>query len=303
MHVFERGGELLHLPRHESVFWFDPYVPRDGITVLYGRPTIGKTAVAWQMAQAIQTGSTLWRLPTTRANVLFLELDMPMVLAQERWIDAEPPFSPEFSIIFEGASIDSFQLVSRVRDERHKEIAATLTALHEKLHYGVVFVDALREVVVGDINVSGIPRRVYDAFRTVFPGAAIVFIHHERKTFVSGFGPGDPLQAAAGSMEFMNHATVSLQFHRRGRETFLFHLKSQASAQFEPLPISLAPDGVHVYNRQQERLLLVNKMIQDAPQGLSRREVDKYIGEKLGLSDRSVRLIRKGLLQEGRIRG
>ena len=300
MYVFEQGAELLHLPRHDSVFWFNPYVPRDGIVVLYGRPTIGKTAVAWQMAQAIQAGTPLGGLPTTRTNVLFLELDMPMVLAQERWIEADPAFSPEFSIVFEGASIDSFQLVSRVQDERHKEVVATFARLHEKFHYGVVFVDALREVVVGDINVSGIPRRVYDAFRTVFPGASIVFIHHERKTFTSGFGPGDPLQAAAGSMEFMNHATVSLQFHRRGRETFLFHLKSQASAQFEPLPISLAPDGVHVFNRQQERLRQVSAMIHDAPAGLSMREMDKLIGEQLGLSDRSVRLIRKGLLQEGR---
>ncbi len=264
--------------------------------MLYGRSGIGKTAVAWQIAQAIQTGQSIWGMPTQQTNVLFLELDTPSNLVQERWQGVDPPFNAQFSTVFEDCSLDYRQFLVPYPDERHREIADTLMGLHQEMQFGVVFVDALREVVVGDLSASGIARRVYDAFKTLFPGASIVFIHHERKSGANTQVSPDPLQSAAGSMEFINVAQVAVQFVRRGRETWLIHGKTQASAEFEPLPISMRDDGVTIYHRNEERFTVTQKIIADNPQA-SMRELDALIGAALKLSDRSARVIRLGMMQ------
>lgn len=269
--------------------------------MIYGRSGIGKTAVCWQMAQAIQTGEPLWGLPTQQSNVLFIELDMPENLAHKRWAEAEPQFTPAFSLAFDEYSLDYRQFLTAYPDDRHRQIMDQLNGYHQDKQFGVVFVDALREVVPGDLSTSGIARRVYDAFKVIFPGASIVFIHHERKGAAANMGPTDPLHAAAGSMEFINVAQVAMQFHRKGRETWLDHGKTQASAEMDPLPISLADDGVHVVHRLNERLQLAEQIIRDNP-AAGMRELDKLIGQRLGMSDRSARVVRLGLQQKAQSR-
>lgn len=300
MEIFERGGDVLNAPRPEFTFWLDPYIPNSSIILLYGRSGIGKTAVCWEMAHAIQDGLPVWGMPTHKTNVLFLEFDTPRPLVQQRWVDAEPPFDINFTCIFEEISIDYRQLLSPVPDDQHTKIIQVLGELHRRKQFGVVFVDALREVVVGDLSNSGIARRVYDAFKMLFPGASIVFIHHERKSAADPKSTPDPLQAAAGSMEFINVAQVALNFRRRGRETWLDHGKTQASAEFEPLPISLRSDGVHVYHRNNERLEVARELIDKNPD-TPKRELDKMIGEKLGMTDRSARVIRLGIEQQRKV--
>lgn len=264
--------------------------------LLYGRSGIGKTAVAWEMAHAIQAGKPVWGFPTVQTNVLFLELDTPFELVQNRWENAEPAYDPNFSIVFQDQSMDYRQLLSPVPDELHAEFATTLRRLHAEQQYGVVFVDAMREIIIGDLSASGIAKRVYDSFHLLFPGATVVYIHHERKSGNSQFGPSDPIFAASGSMEFINTAQVGIQFHKRGRETFLEHRKTQASAEFEPLPISLRPDGVHVYHREVEQQGLVRKLIEEAGD-MPRRELDKKIGEFIGKSEKSGRTLRLAIKQ------
>jgi hypothetical protein len=247
------------------------------------------------MAEAIQTGTSIWGFPVHQANVLFIELDTPWMLVHERWLEAEPRFEPSFVQAYEPCSIDYREFLRPYQDERHKAIMDMLWDLHKRYQFGVVFVDALREVAPGDLSMSGTPRRVYDAFKTLFPNCSIVFIHHERKSGSNTFGPGDPLQAAAGSMEFVNVAQVALQFHQRGKDTWLSHRKTQASAEFDPLPISLGSDGVYVRHRDQQRFAVVEKVMAENP-GLGMRELDKLIGEKLGMTDRSARVIRTAMM-------
>lgn len=248
------------------------------------------------MAHAIQAGVPLWGFPTVQTNVLFIELDTPFELVQNRWENAEPSYDPNFSIVFNDQSMDYRQLLSPVPDEMHAKFASTLRSLHEEQRYGVVFVDAMREVVIGDLSASGIAKRVYDSFHLIFPGATVVFIHHERKSGNSQFGPSNPIFAASGSMEFINTAQVGIQFHRRGRETFLEHRKTQASAEYEALPISLRPDGVHVYHREAEQMEKVRELILSNAE-TPRRELDKLIAQFMGKSEKWGRTLRLALKQ------
>lgn len=268
-----------------------------GVVLFYGRAGIGKSAVTFQMAQAIQLGIPIWGFPTQQTNVLYIELDTPANLVAQRFEKAQPIFEHAYTLVSDEISWDYRQFLSPAPSGESEKIMHTLIDLHKQYQYGVVFVDALREVVPGDLSASGIARRVYDAFKSIFPKASLVFIHHERKSGQQAFGPGDPLQSASGSMEFINVAQVALRFHRKGRDTWLEHGKSQASAEFEPLPISLREDGVHVYNRDQERLDVAVKIITDNPNA-GARELDSLIGAQLKCSERTARIIRCGILQQ-----
>ena len=281
----------------ENPFWMTPYIPQGAVILFYGRAGIGKSAVTWQLAQAIQLGEPIWGMPTQQTNVLYLELDTPENLMTQRFKQAEPTFVPAFSIATEAISWDYRQFLSPNPTGDAEHVMHTLSDMHRDYQYGVVFIDALREVVPGDLSASGIARRVYDAFKTIFPGSSLVFIHHERKSGAQVFGASDPLQSAAGSMEFINVAQVALRFHRKGRDTWLEHGKSQASAEFEPLPISLQEDGVHVYHREHERFKTARTIIDNNP-ATPARELDMLIGKALHVSDRTGRIIRCGLIQQ-----
>lgn len=265
--------------------------------LFYGRAGIGKSAVTFQMAQAIQTGQPIWGFPTQQTNVLYIELDTPANLLAQRFAKANPIFEHAFTCIFDDISWDYRQFLSPAPSGESEKIMHTLIDLHKQYDYGLVFIDALREVVPGDLSSSGIARRVYDAFKSIFPKASLVFIHHERKSGQQAFGPGDPLQSASGSMEFINVAQVALRFHRKGRDTWLEHGKSQASAEFEPLPISLREDGVHVFNRDQARIEVASKILTDNPRA-GARELDALIGDALKVSERTARIIRCGIIQQ-----
>jgi len=299
MILFEPGKTLLNETLDDNIFLLEPYIPRESVIMLFGRPTIGKTPICWQFAQAIQTGQPLWGMPVQQANVLFLELDTPLRLVHHRWKDADPPFEPEFIIAFESMTIDCTQFLSTYPDERHREIVDAFGRIHSKYQFGLVIIDALRHVVLGDINTGGVSRRVYDAFRAIFPGASLLFIHHEKKIQQGNFGAPEPMHLAAGSMEFINIAQVSLQFHKAGKQTYLSHIKTQASEMYPPLPLNIAPDGVWVIDKLAERNDRALKVIVAADPGMGKRDLDRLVAKELGISERTARTIKRGLLQGG----
>ena len=295
MRIFTNAADVLDLPRPTNVFLLEPYIPRGCIVLLYGYAGIGKTAVSWTMAHAIQQGRALWGLPVTRGNVLFIEVDTPTTGIQERWSQADVPFRPSFSLAVDYIGFDCLQFLSSYPDARHGEIRAMFAEAHEQQQFDLVIVDAVRKVVLGDLSTSGLPDKMYDAFKAVFPGAAIMFIHHERKMRTDQSGNYiDPKQNASGNMEFVNMAQVAIQFYRRGKETFLAHRKSQLTVEFNDLPISLADDGIFVYNREEKRLAEVGRILTNAPSHLSMRDLDKLVAKELNISERSARTFRLG---------
>jgi putative DNA primase/helicase len=85
-----------NLPPRENLI--DPWLPRQGLCLLYAKRGVGKTHVALSIAYAVATGSELmrWRVPEPR-KVLYIDGEMCASLLQ-RWFaeivegfDAEPP--------------------------------------------------------------------------------------------------------------------------------------------------------------------------------------------------------------------
>lgn len=242
MLFFEHGADILEYKTPENIFLVEPYIPMQSVALLYGMPTLGKTPIGWAMAEAIQTGGKFWGVQAQQGNALLVELDMPLYLVKDRWLKAQPMFAPSFGALFDPLGIDSPQLLSPYADRRHKAFLEVLLKFQQDYAPKFVMVDSLRKVIRGDINAPGIADAVYGAWKTIFPDAAVMFIHHESKDSIHGT---DPLQKAKGSMEFVDIAQVGMRLAKTPKGVYLSVTKTQASAIPPPRLVQLKGDGIH----------------------------------------------------------
>lgn len=245
MLFFEQASDILKYEVPDNVFLIEPYVPMLSIVVLHGMPTLGKTPIGWAMAEAVATGGKFMGIQAAKGNALVLELDMPLFLVVDRWKKAKPPFEPHFSLLFEPGGFDTLALSLLAGDKKHREILQFLLEFEERRSPRLVVVDALREVVRGDLNKTGVADVVYAKWREIFPHSAFVFIHHESKD-KDPIMPGDPLQKAKGTMEWLDIAQVGLRLAKDKKGTWLSVTKTQASEIPESIMIDVGGDGVYV---------------------------------------------------------
>lgn len=245
MLIFERGADVLDFAAPEDIFLVKPYVPMCSTVLLFGMPTLGKTPIGWALAEAVQTGGQFLGITAQQGNALVLEFDMPIYLVKDRWLNADPRFAPHFSVMFEPQGVDTTQLVSGYPDKRHREVLEAFLGYHAEYRPRLVVIDALREVIRGDMSSMGIADHVYRAWHSIFPDAAIVFIHHESKD-KDPLVKSDPMQKAKGSLEFVDVAQVGMRLEKTQKGTYLSVVKTQASAIPSPRAISVGKDGVHI---------------------------------------------------------
>lgn len=240
MLLFDRAGDIWDYDLPSNVFLIDPWIPMKSIVLLYGKPSVGKTPLLWAMAEAIHNGGKFLGVQAQQGNALILDFDMPDVLVRKRLMDGD--FRPSFVLGIEPNRIDSLQLIEGAYcDARHRAFRETLLELQAKYDFSFVGIDALREVVKGEIVGTGLADRVYAAWRGIFPNASICLNHHETKALVDPMGAaiGDPLDRAKGSAEFTDIAQVALRLAETKKGVYLTMTKSQASEKGTPIRIVL----------------------------------------------------------------
>lgn len=237
-------NDLLAEPREAVPFLVDPYVPRGGTVLFYGKTSIGKSPLTWELARCLGSGTPFFGHLTERGRVLYLEVDTPKMLIRERLRDAGLmtaenvwwEFAEPFNVLKPGP------VITRLKE--------AFMAVRPDL----VIVNTLRKVYAGDDVSSDMPKEVYGAFARLFPGATVWYTHHERKTR-GGLEAAeiDEREDFAGSAAWLNDAQVGLQLLRDPRPkdgdksalyVRLAHGKSQVSECLAPLHLILR-DGAH----------------------------------------------------------
>ena len=71
-------------PIEEESFVLDPYIPDASVTILYGKPGVGKTSFVWTLADAMKNDEEFLGCQTVQGDVLFISLDMSKKLVQRR---------------------------------------------------------------------------------------------------------------------------------------------------------------------------------------------------------------------------
>lgn len=202
-----------------------PYIPAGGIVLLNGPPSAGKSQLLWQLLNAVQDGGTFLDRPTAQGNALLLNLDMYENALWHRW--KATGLEPHFDLVVS----EPFNCM-RMGWQR-SELVQSLAAMHQQRQYTCVAIDALAEVHGTTASNDAAPTAVYGAFRALFPGATLLFNHHDRKRGRTEFGIPSARsdEDALGTQMWKALATVAL--HLYPADEFLVSLdmtKSQVGA-------------------------------------------------------------------------
>lgn len=257
-------------------FLIRPYIPRGGTILLYGKTSIGKSPLTWEMARCVGGGEDFYAHPAAIGRVLYLEFDTPKVLVQPRVRLIE---SPPSNVWWE--FLHPCHIVTDGRTQTY------LRELQGQCLPDFVVVNTLRRIHQGDEKDGSLPTRIYSTFQAIFPGAACLFVHHDKKTPAKD-QVGDPDEAFSGHQAWWNDATTGLHLVRTAPQTHLLrldHTKSQVSEQAPPLLLQLHKDGTHLLSHA--RATEVSQLWSATP-GETKSERVAKVAQTLGISERNV---------------
>lgn len=262
----------------ETPAWLiNPYVPADGIVFLWGETSTGKSPLGWHLAAAVGRGDNFFGLPALAGRVLYLEVDTPQRLVHERLKLLAPAPNVDF-LFLPPLSVP--------------EVAAADLALLERAAregYDMVIVNTLRKVHDLNDKDTTTPKMVYSFFQHLFPGTALVFVHHTKKTQVNPDGShGKSKESFSGAMNWLNDAQVGVHLtqydsQKEGINIRLNHEKSQVSELYGPLGLWLNPDnGAEMRCPKFEQLAKIYEIFHSSP--LRGTKLDDMIAKELGVS-------------------
>jgi hypothetical protein len=185
-----------------------------------------------------------------------------------------------------------------------------LAKLHEaaERNYDFIIINTLRKCHSLNDKEPQTVKVVYEFFQRTFPGAALMFVHHSKKSQLnqaSGqYESGLDKESFSGAKNWLNDAQVGIYLRkfknpRTGTNLVLRHEKTQVSAEYTPLPLRLEPDGSNLSCPEAELIESVRVLLGDphvAVLGPTRK--DEYIAGILRQSQAAVRRLRLALDEE-----
>lgn len=271
-------------------FLLNPYIPASGITFLWGDTSVGKSPLGWHIAAAVGSGTPFFGLPTSKGKVLYLELDTPERLVAERL--------RKLPILAGGENVDFLFLPPLSVPVIAKEDFAMLNEAAER-GYDLVIVNTLRKCHSLNDKEAQTPKIVYEFFQKTFPGSALLFVHHSKKSQLnqaSGqYESGLDKESFSGAKNWLNDAQVGIHLKkyknpRTNTNLSLRHEKTQVSAEYAPLLLRLEPDGSNISCPEAEQLSIVSRLVEEAEaEGLGPTRMDERIARALGLGQTQAR--------------
>jgi hypothetical protein len=175
--------------------WIVPEMLPAGLAFLGGRPKVGKSCLALQVAHAVATGGRIFDKPVQQGRVLFLALEDSERRLQSRmraqgW-GAHNPGQAEFM------TLDPFT------HQIGPLNAGGVAALSEQIRaggYRLVVIDTLSRAIRGDQNDADIMTQALSPIQALALSAecAILLLDHHRKA--AGRGDPDPVIDLGGSV-------------------------------------------------------------------------------------------------------
>ena len=206
-------GELLKHEFPNQLWLAEPLMGLECISMVHGPPGSGKTQYLMTLAHAVMKGGVfLESYPCVKGPVVMVELDMIPRLVQERLKHTSKLFEglpfyqimgDEFMNVFDWyAAGDKSSIVRQLRDLKPAAIMIDTYKRSFKIPARRDFSEAENEASL-----------VYQAWRAVCPGAAVIFTHHDKKKPTGPFG-GDPNERYSGHVTVVGSADTGLRIQR-----------------------------------------------------------------------------------------
>ena len=273
--------------RGKPKWLIEPYLPVEGIVLLHGKFSLGKSPLIWKLAQCVSEGVDFFGCtPERTGNVLYVEIDEPLIVTKDRLSKLNP--MPRNVHILGMKPFNVLQLET-LDEEKFREA-------NDDVAPTVVLVNSLRKCHTMDDKDSATPSKVYGAWQDLFPKSCLVFVHHDKKSDVV---EGKRLAASdedfSGSQAWINDAQVGLHLRsvgdsRRTRQVTLEMTKSQLSSLQDPLRLKLSEDGVNWVDTGADAVTEFFRSLDDTIPKMSRYELT---AERCNLSVATVRRVLK----------
>lgn len=281
--------EELHEKEYEPAkFLIDPYIPRQGIVLLYAKSSVGKSPLSWQMAKAVAEGTHFFGLPASQGKVLYIEVDTPEIVIVPR-IRKLPPTPGVWWMFLQPMSVPQVP----------PDVLEALKEAQQYIKPDLVVLNTLRKLHDLDDKESRTPKLVYSFFQHLFPQAALLFVHHERKESTDPRASPVDGENFSGSRHWIDDAQVGIQLQKVGggeaKENLrLYQWKSQVCEPLKPLPLLLSSDGSTLTSPLYEELLTTYEFLNsEEAEGMERREIDQRLATALGVSVRTAQRRRR----------
>lgn len=278
--------------------------------ILHGKPGLGKTWVALELARALVRGTPWFGLGTAAEGVRvgFLELELGAYDTQERLAAlglGQNPRDRSLSLVARpmlNGAVDLFANLSDLAALRHWIVNHGLE---------VLVLDALSRAHTANENSAedfGLVLSALDALRHD-TGCAILLVHHERKSQDGGRGKDDDQDAMRGTSRLQSDPTLQIRIKRVTNDIrCIVFVKVNTGPTPEPIYYRLREDGTpevvdapaKIGTENRERLL---RVILDAAGPLGWADVRQIAPKADGtlLSKSTVCDHLKALEEEGRI--
>src|SRR3990167_732338 len=264
-------AELLAEPDEQMAWICNPLVVRHGITFLYGKTTIGKSPLTWELARCVSQGLPFLGMPTNKSHVLYIEADTPKIVLKPRLRLLPEPIGDWRMEFVVGRSID-------LPDPKHP-IHAVFGQW--RLQWGepdLVAWNVLRHLYRGSAIAGEVASGVYTAMRGLFPQAGHVVVGHDRKSSNDPDATQHSDEDFSGSSAWWDLATVGLHLVKTKSLT-LYHTKTQASELLKPMTLDLSSDGTQIKSHHARLHQQIEELWSKAPKG----DKGQWVAEQLGI--------------------
>ncbi len=180
------GPDVLSQGLPESTWLIDPMIPSSGCTLLHGPTSVGKSALVWALANAVQSGTSIFGMEVKQANVLFVSIDMADIPLRIRWFGSKKePKSPEdrFDPLFDYVAPPYLSIT-----EDNWFTSPLGVKFRKALEpYGFAIFDALG-AMVGNTNDGETATQTHQVLRQLMGVRPYILIHHDRQAIVGSDG-------------------------------------------------------------------------------------------------------------------
>ncbi|PKN12443.1 MAG: hypothetical protein CVU69_08150 [Deltaproteobacteria bacterium HGW-Deltaproteobacteria-4] len=164
-----KTGKELRAMNIQIEWLVDGLIPRESVTLLYGRGGIGKTTLAMQVADAIDKGTDIYGMKTCKTQVIVVDFENSLAVLSER-----AKKTAVDGVLFWDSSLNPPAL-----DKAGSEAYRELLSRYPK---ALFIIDTLRSAHGGDENNSETMSLIMRRMRELRDaGATVVLLHHTPK--------------------------------------------------------------------------------------------------------------------------